>query len=265
MIITFILFGLLLVFAIYAFARYNSKKAAANPASWDKLLLQHVHFYKTLDQEQRKLFKKRMGLFLSETYVEGVELQVEELDRVLIAASAVIPVFGFVEWHYTNLTSVLLYPDNFNKDFVFDDEEKGRLIAGMVGTGRLENQMILSRKALRQGFSAKNRGNNTAIHEFVHLIDKMDGQVDGVPERLLEHAYSIPWLKVIHQEMEKINNNSSDIRNYGGTNEAEFLAVASEYFFEKPDQMQKKHPELYKMLLQCFRTQEITHKPKKAT
>lgn len=261
MIITFILFGLLLVFAIYAFSRYNSKKTATIPASWDELLLQHVHFYKMLNQERRELFKKRMGLFLSETYVEGVSLQLEELDKVLIAASAVIPVFGFEEWHYTNLTGVLLYPDNFNKDLAFDNEEKGRLISGMVGTGRLENQMILSRKALQQGFSPENRGNNTAIHEFVHLIDKMDGKTDGVPERLLEHAYSIPWLKVIHQEMEKINNNSSDIRSYGGTNEAEFLAVASEYFFEKPSHMQKKHPELYKMLLQCFHTQGTPHKP----
>jgi hypothetical protein len=260
MIITFILFGLLLVFAIYAFSRYNSKKAATIAASWDELLLQHVHFYKMLNKERRELFKKRMGLFLSETYVEGVALQLEELDKVLVAASAVIPVFGFEEWHYTNLTGVLLYPDNFNKDFSFENEEEGRLILGMVGTGRLENQMILSRKALRQGFSPENRGNNTAIHEFVHLIDKMDGKTDGIPERLIEHAYSIPWLKVIHQEMEKINTNSSDIRSYGGTNEAEFLAVASEYFFEKPSQMQKKHPELYKMLLQCFHTQETIHK-----
>jgi hypothetical protein len=261
MIITFILFGLLLVFAIYAFTRYNSKRSAATPASWDKLLLEHVHFYEMLSKERRKLFKKRMGLFLSKTYVEGVELQVEELDKVLVAASAVIPVFGFEEWHYTNLTGVLLYPDNFNTDFAFKNEEKGRLIQGMVGTGRLENQMILSRKALRQGFSHENRGNNTGIHEFVHLIDKMDGQTDGFPERLLEHAYSIPWLKVIHKEMEKINNNTSDIRSYGGTNEAEFLAVASEYFFEKPSQMQKKHPELYKMLLQCFHTQKTADKP----
>lgn len=261
MIITFILFGLLLIFGIYAFSSLRSKKAVTIPASWDKLLLRHVHFYKSLNQEQRKLFKKRMGLFLSKTYVEGVELQVEELDKVLIAASAVIPVFGFVEWHYSNLTGVLLYPDNFNTDLAFDDEEKGRLIAGMVGTGRFENQMILSRKALREGFLPENRGNNTAIHEFVHLIDKIDGRVDGVPERLLEHTYSIPWLKVIHQEMEKINDNTSDIRSYGGTNEAEFLAVASEYFFEKPSEMQKKHPELYKMLLQCFQPQEIASKP----
>jgi Mlc titration factor MtfA (ptsG expression regulator) len=52
--------------------------------------------------------------------------------------------------------------------------------------------------------------------------------------------------------MEAINDNKSDIRNYGGTNEAEFFAVASEYFFERPDLLQRKHPELYKMLADCF-------------
>tara|TARA_R110000765_G_scaffold9911_3_gene30825 strand:+ start:227 stop:403 length:177 start_codon:yes stop_codon:yes gene_type:complete len=52
--------------------------------------------------------------------------------------------------------------------------------------------------------------------------------------------------------MEAINDNHSDIRKYGGTNEAEFFAVASEYFFERPDLLKKKHPELYKVLVECF-------------
>ena len=53
-------------------------------------------------------------------------------------------------------------------------------------------------------------------------------------------------------EMEAINDNKSDIRRYGGTNEAEFFAVASEYFFEDPFLLQKNHPELYEMLSACF-------------
>ena len=52
--------------------------------------------------------------------------------------------------------------------------------------------------------------------------------------------------------MKAINDNHSAIRKYGGTNQAEFLAVASEYFFERPDFLKKKHPELYKMLVKCF-------------
>ena len=176
----------------------------------------------------------------------------DELDTVLVAASAVIPVFAFNEWHYTNLSTVLIYPDHFNEDLNYDSSEKERFIAGMVGTGRFEHQMILSRKALHDGFERKRDMQNTGIHEFVHLIDKVDGVTDGVPERLIEHSYVVPWLKRIHKEMEEINADHSDIRNYGGTNEAEFFAVASEYFFEQPNRMRVQHPELYKMLQDCF-------------
>ena len=52
--------------------------------------------------------------------------------------------------------------------------------------------------------------------------------------------------------MEEINDDKSDIREYGGTNQAEFFAVVSEYFFERPDLLETKHPELYKMLQMCF-------------
>ncbi len=44
----------------------------------------------------------------------------------------------------------------------------------------------------------------------------------------------------------------SDINPYGGTNKAEFFAVASEYFFEKPKQFAKTHPELYDLMTEVF-------------
>ena len=56
----------------------------------------------------------------------------------------------------------------------------------------------------------------------------------------------------MHQKMEEINNDKSDIRNYGGTSQIEFLAVAGEYFFERPKLLKRKHPELYEMLENCF-------------
>ena len=216
--------------------------------------MKHVSFYKELDTEDQKIFQKRMMIFLSEVYVEGVKIEVVDLDKILVAASAVIPVFGFAEWHYSNLSSVLLYPDNFNDDLQFDPENKSRFISGLVGSGQFKNQMILSKKALHAGFSNPLDAENTGIHEFVHLIDKMDGVADGVPERIMKQPYMIPWLKLIHNEMEAINNNKSDIRKYGGTNEAEFLAVVSEYFFERPLKFEENHPELYKMLVECFQT-----------
>ncbi|WP_445955528.1 M90 family metallopeptidase [Yeosuana sp.] len=252
MIFTILIFAIIVIFAIYSFTKLKSKPASIFPKHWHELLIKHVLFYKMLTVEKQMIFQRRIMQFLSEVYIEGVDIEIEELDKILIAVSAVIPVFGFREWRYNNLSGILLYPDAFNEDLEFEDQAHSKIIAGLVGTGRFEKQMILSKKALYSGFENNNDTYNTGIHEFVHLIDKMDGITDGVPERLIEHPYVIPWLKLIHKEMEAINDNKSDIRNYGGTNEAEFFAVASEYFFEQPGLMQEKHPELYRMLVACF-------------
>ena len=68
----------------------------------------------------------------------------------------------------------------------------------------------------------------------------------------MTHDYSIPWLKMMHQEMRDIKKGKSDIDSYALTNEAEFLAVVSEYFFERPDALEKNHPELYDILSKMF-------------
>jgi hypothetical protein len=239
--------------ALYFFVfRESDSRTVAHPESWDGLLLKHVEFYKNLSGRSKKRFRGRMMFFLEETYVESVGFELEELDTVLVAASAVIPIFKFKEWYYENLSGVIIYPDNFNEDLGFDKEHPDRIIGGMVGNGRYENQMILSRSSLYHGFKNSTDKTNTGVHEFVHLIDKVDGQTDGVPERLLEKSYVLPWINLMHQEMEAINGNKSDLRAYGGTNQAEFFAVAAEYFFSRPKLMKKKNPELYKMLSMCF-------------
>lgn len=230
-----------------------SKKIKQFPSNWHPILLKEVQFYNNLDPSEHQSFQNRMMQFLSEVYIDTVGFDIEELDTILIASSAVIPVFAFKDWHYPTVTGIIIYPDNFNEDFEFSDKSGSRIIAGVIGTGRLEKKMILSRKALHHGFSNKTDKGNTAIHEFVHLIDKMDDNIDGVPEVLMQNVNAIPWLKLVHDKMEEINNDTSDIRAYGGTKQAEFFAVASEYFFERPKLMKRKHPELFKMMTACFR------------
>jgi Mlc titration factor MtfA (ptsG expression regulator) len=249
----FFIFSVLVGFVAYAFFRSSRKKVEPFPLHWHDLLETEVEFYRNLNAEEQQRFQKRMMQFLSEVYIDSVNLEISELDIILIAASGVIPVFAFRDWHYTTLSGIILYPDYFNEEFQFSDKSKSKRIAGVVGTGRLEGKMILSRKALYHGFKNDNDGRNTAIHEFVHLIDKMDDNVDGIPEILMQNAYTIPWLNLIHQEMNNIARNKSKLRAYGATNQAEFLAVASEYFFESPERLKKEHPELYKILSRSFR------------
>ena len=90
------------------------------------------------------------------------------------------------------------------------------------------------------------------------MLDGSDGATDGIPENLLAHEYTVPWLKLMHEEMHRIASGHSDINPYALTNEAEFFAVAAEYFFEKPDKLQQKHPELYQLLTQIFEQDPAT-------
>ncbi len=244
-----------LIIVVFSIAiRYSKKKPAASsfPDSYRDILAD-VDFYNALAADKKSEFENRMMHFLAATRITGVNTEVEEKDKVYIAASAIIPIFGFKDWEYTNLHEILLYPDSFNHDF----EQKGndRNILGMVGDGAYNNMMILSRNELQQAFIDKTGKTNTAIHEFVHLVDKTDGSTDGIPEIFVDRKYILPWLQLMRQEIQKIMADRSDINPYGATNEAEFFAVVSEYFFERPDLLQEKHPELYELLVQIFRQQ----------
>lgn len=218
---------------------------------WRAILLEKVTYYNALTPEEKLEFEDRMADFLGDVKVTGIEVLVDDTDRVLVAASAIIPIFGFKNWRYNNINEVLLYPSSFNHRF--ETSGPDRQILGMVGEGAMNGTMILSKPALIQGFVNESDKQNTAIHEFVHLIDKSDGAIDGIPELLLNKQYTIPWINLIAQKIEQINYDKSDINPYGGTSHTEFFAVASEYFFERPQLLESKHPQLYAMLEQMFK------------
>lgn len=225
------------------------------PSEWRTILVKKVDFYNSLSKEEKAQFEYKIQEFLLNCRITGIDTNVYLTDKLLVASSAVIPIFAFPEWKYTNLFEVLLYPGSFNKKY--ETAGKDRAILGMVGSGYLEGIMILSKPSLYHGFANESDKKNTAIHEFVHLIDKSDGATDGIPKLLLEKQYTIPWLELINKEIDEIYKNKSDINPYGGTNRAEFFSVASEYFFERPKLLAKKHPELYNLMEKIF-NQDMT-------
>ncbi|MBI2731490.1 MAG: zinc-dependent peptidase [Sphingobacteriales bacterium] len=241
---------LIILLTLFAFRIKREKYFTPLPEHY-KELLENVKFYRQLDESGKNHFEKRVEQFLTAVKITGVNAVVEDLDVILIAAGAVIPVYPIADWQYINLHEILLYPGSFNEDF--DQEGTDRNIAGMVGTGAMQNIMILTKWQLRQGFINNHDARNTAIHEFVHLIDKMDGTIDGVPEIILERKYVDRWKQLMNTTIEQMRTYGSDINSYGATNTKEFFAVISEYFFEQPEQLKINHPELYEMLVRIYR------------
>lgn len=224
----------------------------AFPQTYRAILTKHVLYYKNLPRERKAEFENRVLRFLSEKRISGVEVDVTDEDKLLVAASAIIPMFAFPYYNYPKVHEVLLYPNSFDTHFQTSDNAQARNILGMVGDGYMNGEVLLSKPDLESAFDGLRHRQNVGIHEFTHLIDRADGTIDGVPDILIEHSYSLVWLKEIKREMEKIRKGHSDIRPYALTNAAEFLAVVSEYFFDNPEKMKAHHPELYADMVQIF-------------
>ncbi len=227
-------------------------KGGVHVPNLEQLLELNLPFYQSLAPKERLEFNKRVEIFIANKRFTAIDCVITIQDKALIAAGALLPIFRFPEYYYPQLREILLYPDTFNHDYEYAGKERN--ILGMVGERlELKSTMILSLKAMRQGFGNSKDGKNVVIHEFLHLIDGDDFEIDGFPDSLLDHQYSIPFMELIRKEMQKIEKNKSALDSYAGTNPAEFFAVAGELFFENPAKMEKNHPELYKMLKKVFK------------
>ena len=249
----FCVLGLIVLLILFVFRIRRVKETTSLPENYRELLNDYVKFYRQLDEEGKEMFEQRVEHFLSAVQITGVNAIAEDVDRLLIAAGAIIPVYAIPDWQYINLHEILLYPGAFNEDF--DQGGSNRPISGMVGTGAMQRVMIITKWQLRQGFINNSDAHNTAIHEFVHLIDKMDGTMDGVPEIILERKYIDRWKNIMDSTILQMKNNGSDINMYGAINQTEFFAVVSEYFFEQPNLLKANHPGLYEMLGKIYKTE----------
>ena len=149
-IIVFLALAVLILIAFAILKKEKKKPIQKLSESYRRLLIENVDFYNELDDAKKNEFENRMQLFLSRVRITGIKTTVEDIDKVLIAASAIIPIFGFPDWEYINLHEVLVYPGAF--DETFNQEGADRDILGLVGTGPYQNVMVLSKPGLREGF-----------------------------------------------------------------------------------------------------------------
>ncbi|MBB3697548.1 zinc-dependent peptidase [Flammeovirga yaeyamensis] len=258
--ISFIVFLGLIVLVTWVII-FNTKKKKSRQKNlfkrrvfkeeWRTILRENVTFYNEISEEKKDEFEQRLLRFLAFVKIKGVKTDIEDLDKLLVASSAIIPIFGYPDWEYPNLKEVLIFNSDLNETEFGHHFNDGHVL-GMVGTGKLTNKMLLSKGALREGFRNDNDKKNVGIHEFVHLIDMADGNTDGIPEVFMSKCYTLPWINLMKAEIEKIHQNESDLDEYGGTKDQEFITVASEYFFERPQLLKKKHPDLYLALEKIF-------------
>lgn len=255
--IAILLFGALFYFSASKKKKINNVLAEEFPQEWKDILTARVQFYKELSAEDQTRFENKVKKFFLSTTIAGVKgVEVTDEIKLLVASSAIIPVFLFDGWEYVNLNEVLIYDGVVEPNQKIDTESDGILL-GQVRPFQTKHMMLLSKQFLIQGFESMNGKSNVGFHEFAHLIDQADGTIDGIPTAFMPEELLSPWTKIMYSEIEKIVHHRSDLNPYALTNHAEFFAVVCEYFFENPEKFKDKHEELYELMNKIFKRVDI--------
>ena len=219
------------------------------PDEWEKILRERVTFFTALDDAGKVRFRQLLQVFLDEVRITGIRTEMDDTIRMLVAASAVIPIFGFHDWEYHRLHEVLIYPDAFD-DAYRTSGGSNEQILGMVGLHHLSGVMILSKPALLAGFAPQPGAHNVGVHEFAHLVEKEAGEY-GLPPEVPWMAVR-QWVRYVARELTHPSSRRTRISAYAYTNEHEFFAVLAEYFFTSPERLQRRDPALYGLLRDLF-------------
>ncbi len=204
----------------------------------------HLPLYAWLGEADRGRLERDVQIALAEARFEGVGgVAVTDDLRLGVATGIALLLHGRPDWELRLGRTFLFYPGHFGEDYTALEPEYD----GMVHP---QGPVILSAPAVRRGW-ARADGSNVVLHELAHLFDFDNLTADGVPS-LLDAGSTAAWTELVRRETARIRRGESVLRRYAATNAAEFFAVATEVFFERPAALAERHPALFETLAALY-------------
>ncbi len=251
------------------------------PAEWRDILKRRVPYVRTMPVDLQLQLKAHIQVFLAEKAFIGCDgLEIDDEIRVTIAAQACLLILNRPSFYYPELRQILVYPSSFVVKREHTDgagiKHAGRQV--LAGESWSNGQVILSWHDTLEGAAVPDDGNNVVIHEFAHQLDQEKGAANGAP-LLARRAHYRRWSQVLNAEYralqarirfrhEPVRYSASDeaaaaqedplFSDYGATDPAEFFAVISEVFFERPARMAREHAALYQELARFYRLDPLS-------
>jgi Mlc titration factor MtfA (ptsG expression regulator) len=247
-------------FFIKGFRRQRKRRCLLStpfPAAWDTILKKNLPPYGKLPPDLLRQLHDLTRIFMAEKSFEGCGgLTLTDEIKVTIAAQACMLLLNRRMKLYPNLYSILVYPSTYVAGTKPTIRGPSPQASARLGESWHSGAVVLAWDSVKHGAANFNDGHNVTMHEFAHQLDQHYGAADGAPALESRSAYSA-WAQVFSKEYELLRRRKSVMHAYGATNPAEFFAVATETFFEKPVQLKKKHPELYEELYGFYRVNPI--------
>jgi Mlc titration factor MtfA (ptsG expression regulator) len=249
---------------VFGIKHRRRERARRRPfsAEWEAITAENVPYFRHLSEAERAEMRGHIQVFLDEKRFEGCGgLYITDEIRVTVAAQACLLLLGRDTDYYPSLKTILVYPHPFTVKT--HHKLAGGAIEDSVEARRGESwsrgAVVLSWDEVRRGAADIHDGINLVLHEFAHQLDDESVHGDGAPA-LPRRSMYVAWARVLGGEYQHLiediaSHRESVLRAYGATNPAEFFAVATEAFFEKPAALRARHTELYEQLM-AFYTQD---------
>lgn len=242
------------------FKRRRRAALRAQPLSPERraIIERNVAHVRLLDEAARRELEELVQVFLAEKHFEGCGgLELTDEMRVTIAAQACLLLLGRETDIYPDLVSILVYPSAYRAK---GERREGPIVLEgddpRLGESWTRGLVVLAWDHVKAEARALGTS-NLVLHELAHQLDAEDGSMDGAPDLASRERYA-SWARVLGEEYAELSarlhaGRPSDIDAYGATSPAEFFAVVTEMFFEKPAQLARRHPDLYDELARFYR------------
>jgi Mlc titration factor MtfA (ptsG expression regulator) len=218
-------------------------------------------WFRRLPGDLRPRLEGVMRVLMEEKIFEacgGLPEVTREMRLVITAQAGLLVVNRPPPW-YPELVSILVYPGAFTAPVreYLDDAVEIVDVEERLGESSAAGTVVLAWDAVLRGGSNHEDGLNLVMHEFAHQLDQLNGDADGAP--ILDHARDYEsWSRVFHAAYgrhveESERDEAAVLDEYGAEDAAEFFAVATETFFERPRELHDEYPELFHELAKFYR------------
>ncbi len=230
------------------------------PQAWREVLRQRMPAFARLPADVQLQLKKHAQVLIAEKpFIGCAGLAITEEMRVLVAVQAALLLLNRSAGYFINLRQVLIYPGAFvvarqtaDADGLSHDTRRA-----LAGESWQQGQVLLSWLDVLQGAADPQDGHNVVLHEFAHQLDQEAGAANGAPWQV-GRAHRARWAHVMNTEFQRLRESLARgepglFDGYAASEPAEFFAVATEVFFERPSELARLHAELYGELQNFYR------------
>ena len=225
---------------------------------WRAALRDRVRHYQYLNDAQRERLEGFVQVVAAEKdWAGGGGFKLTDEMKVVIAGYAGVMTLGLSEpYYFDRLHTIIVYPGGYvAQRSKFEVQPLFEPADDRLGEAWHRGPVVLSWAEIA-GNKRRRPGDNLVFHEFAHHVDGLAGDIDGVPP-MTNWNQERTWYHVTEQEFDRLvhdarRGEATLLDQYGATNRAEFFAVATECFFERPRAMRAGHPELYHVLAEFY-------------